>query len=152
MGDLTKNFTRWEFRCQCGCGYDLINAPLVKQIQRFRDLLEIYTGYGIPITISSGCRCEEHNKKVGGAKNSFHAMGLAADLAFSLRPMLDMGRIIQTANVSNIMNVGGIGVYPERNFIHLDVRPIHTATTWIKQDGEYAFNVDFRHELAKMPH
>lgn len=31
------------------------------------------------IKITSGFRCEELNKKVGGAKNSFHRFGYAAD-------------------------------------------------------------------------
>ena len=36
--------------------------------------------YGKPITISSGYRCQELNKIVGGSKNSQHVKGLAADI------------------------------------------------------------------------
>lgn len=36
--------------------------------------------YGKPITVSSGYRCEELNELVGGAKNSQHKKGLAADI------------------------------------------------------------------------
>lgn len=32
-----------------------------------------------PIHINSGYRCKELNKKVGGAENSYHMKGLAAD-------------------------------------------------------------------------
>lgn len=36
--------------------------------------------YGKPITVSSGYRCQELNKIVGGSKNSQHVKGLAADI------------------------------------------------------------------------
>ena len=36
--------------------------------------------FGKPINVSSGYRCEELNKLVGGAKNSQHKKGEAADL------------------------------------------------------------------------
>ena len=36
--------------------------------------------YGKPITVSSGYRCQELNKIIGGSKNSQHMKGLAADI------------------------------------------------------------------------
>ena len=36
--------------------------------------------WGVPIYINSGYRCPELNKKVGGAKNSYHLRGMAADI------------------------------------------------------------------------
>lgn len=36
--------------------------------------------WGSPIKVSSGYRCEELNKKVGGSKTSSHLKGYAADL------------------------------------------------------------------------
>lgn len=36
--------------------------------------------YGKPITVSSGYRCSELNELIGGAKNSQHKKGLAADI------------------------------------------------------------------------
>lgn len=36
--------------------------------------------YGKPITINSGYRCQELNRAVGGAKNSYHQYGRAADI------------------------------------------------------------------------
>lgn len=43
-------------------------------------LQDIRDGIGKPITISSGVRCLELNKKVGGTKDSRHMKGLAADI------------------------------------------------------------------------
>lgn len=45
---------------------------------------EIREKYGKPIIITSGYRCQELNKKVGGKSNSFHLKGLAADLKYSV--------------------------------------------------------------------
>ena len=39
--------------------------------------------YGKAMIISSGYRCEELNKAVGGAKTSLHMQGLAADIVCS---------------------------------------------------------------------
>lgn len=41
---------------------------------------EIRSAYGKPIIITSGYRCPELNKAVGGTKNSQHCKGEAADL------------------------------------------------------------------------
>ncbi len=66
MGDLTKNFSRYEFACKCGCGLDNISMTLVNRLQAIRDLT------GQPIRITSGVRCAEHNVKIGGAEDSEH--------------------------------------------------------------------------------
>lgn len=39
--------------------------------------------WGGPVTVSSGYRCPELNKKVGGAENSGHKYGFCADLQVS---------------------------------------------------------------------
>lgn len=74
MGDLTRNFSRKEFACKCGCGFDNISPKLVARLQEIRDYIEN------PIIISSGCRCEKHNKLQGGASASAHLKGFAADI------------------------------------------------------------------------
>ena len=40
----------------------------------------IREAWGEPIVVSSGYRCKELNALVGGAKNSHHLLGCAADL------------------------------------------------------------------------
>jgi uncharacterized protein YcbK (DUF882 family) len=39
--------------------------------------------WGTPLTPTSGMRCEEWNRKVGGAPSSMHLKGRAADFFFS---------------------------------------------------------------------
>ena len=74
MEQLSKNFKRSEFQCKCGCGFSEVSQTLVNLLQEIRDLLDR------PIVIHSGCRCELHNKKVGGVSNSAHVAGEAADI------------------------------------------------------------------------
>lgn len=72
-----KDFKLNEFRCKCGkycTGYpSLLDVDLIKNLQKIRD------EYGAT-TITSGLRCEKHNKAVGGASNSRHKQGKAADI------------------------------------------------------------------------
>ena len=74
MGDLSKNFSRSEFTCSCGCGFDTVDAELLDILQTARDDL------GAIFTITSACRCLERNEIVGGAANSQHPKGRAADI------------------------------------------------------------------------
>ena len=111
MGDITQNFSQWEFACKCKCGYDNIDERLVNRLQVIRDMA------GIPIKINSGCRCEKHNKKVGGAPNSYHLQGLAADWRFD----------VKTQSMLHIFAIrlkdwsGGFHYYENDGFIHTDI-------------------------------
>ena len=56
------------------CAYHLLHV-LVEQL-----LDPIREAWGEPIVVSSGYRCKELNALVGGAKNSHHMLGCAADI------------------------------------------------------------------------
>ena len=66
MGDLTTNFSSWEFECQCGCGADQVDEGFVHRLQLCRNQA------GFSFNVNSGCRCEEHNKNEGGKSESDH--------------------------------------------------------------------------------
>ena len=74
MGDLSRNFSRREFACTDGCGFDIVSPALVDLLQEIRDELKA------EVMIESGCRCEARNKEVGGVKDSGHLSGEAADI------------------------------------------------------------------------
>ena len=80
MGDLSKHFSKVEFVCQCiyvDCNCkdgEQISKDLIKNLENVREL------FGNPITITSGLRCEAHNKAVGGSPDSAHTKGLAVDI------------------------------------------------------------------------
>ncbi len=76
----------------------LPNAPTWKQADNLR-LLGLYLDrvreeYGHPILVNSGFRSAEVNAKVGGAKNSAHLDGLAADIAPSYRSQKEYGALL----------------------------------------------------------
>ena len=61
----------------------IINIPswdIIENLKYLGAVLDdLRQAYGKPITVTSGFRCEELNKAVGGVKNSEHRLGLAAD-------------------------------------------------------------------------
>ncbi len=82
MMNLTKNFTLEELTVT-NSGLD--NTPNCEEIGRLRVLCEkvlqpLRELYGKPIIVNSGFRSQAVNKAVGGAKNSQHAFGEAADI------------------------------------------------------------------------
>lgn len=64
MGNLTKDFSEWEFRCKCGCGICNVSNEFVQKLQTVRTLA------GISFTISSGCRCLEYNRSIDRSKDT----------------------------------------------------------------------------------
>ena len=62
-----------EVVCKCKCGHTLTTSF-------FNALNDLREGFGKPIIVLSGARCAEHNRSVGGAKQSAHLDGRAADL------------------------------------------------------------------------
>ena len=78
---------------------------------------QIERHFGRKVVVSSGYRNVYHNAKVGGADNSFHTKCMAADIFI---PGVPKGRLIAFAK--QLDRVGGLGCYPGRTFIHIDVR------------------------------
>ena len=75
----------------------------------------IMEGRPSDIKILSGYRTPSHNAKLdGAAKNSMHLHGKAADIyipGVDTKLLAAMGRII---------GVGGVGIYVNRHFVHVD--------------------------------
>lgn len=81
----------------------------------------IRSRYGKPIVVTSGYRSPEHNAAVGGVKNSYHTLGLAADI----RPLNEnRSDLPELQAICDEMNSrGGVGFYD--TFVHVDVRGEH---------------------------
>jgi uncharacterized protein YcbK (DUF882 family) len=114
MGDLSKNLSRKEFACKCGCGFDTADQETIRVIQ------DVCDNFECSVTITSGCRCPAHNRAVGSAiKNSQHLLGRAADCVF----MLD-GNPIEPTEIHYYLvseHEGyGFGLY--ETFNHIDTR------------------------------
>jgi uncharacterized protein YcbK (DUF882 family) len=115
MGDVSKNFSRREFACKCGCGFNAVDIGLLAGLQALRDLS------GSAITITSACRCESHNKKVGGASKSLHVKAKAADIVIHGLTPREMAALAERVDV---FQKGAIITYTKKGFIHVDVRGI----------------------------
>lgn len=107
----SRNFTRSEFSCNCGCSFNTVDAELLYILNAARSFFKS------PIRINSGCRCEQHNAKNNGAKNSYHLKGKAADIVvIGVSP----GKVYSYFT-SKYPNKYGFGNY--KSFTHVDVRP-----------------------------
>ncbi|MGC9344888.1 MAG: D-Ala-D-Ala carboxypeptidase family metallohydrolase, partial [Bacteroidales bacterium] len=63
-----------EFECKCGCGQNGVDINFLRKLNEARDLADI------PFIISSGYRCQKHNKEIGGVPDSAHTKGMAVDI------------------------------------------------------------------------
>lgn len=77
LWDGIKYFKREEFRCKCGRFCDGYPVEPVRELLELADDVREY--FGVPVTVSSGVRCEQHNANVGGVSNSRHKQGKAMD-------------------------------------------------------------------------
>jgi len=103
-------FKRHEFACKCGCGFEAVDAELVQILNMLR------AHFNAPVTINSACRCEKHNKDVGGKPKSKHVRGIAADVVVKgILPSIVYEFLDEMFPDSH-----GIGKY--NTFTHFDVR------------------------------
>lgn len=60
------------------------NTPTEEHVANLKELMvvldSIREGWGSPVHVNSGYRCEKLNAAVGGSKTSVHKIGFAADL------------------------------------------------------------------------
>jgi uncharacterized protein YcbK (DUF882 family) len=122
---LTNNFNLNEFNKH--------NFPLTETI--LRNIQELAKNLQVlrdevkkPIKITSGYRDPSFNKKIGGASQSRHITGQAADLKIEGYTPKQVAAIIEKLIASGKMKQGGLGIYS--TWIHYDCRG--TAARWTK--------------------
>ena len=135
---LSEHFSEDEFRCKCGCGTLNVHPQLIATLEQLRAL------YGVPIKVTSGCRCRKHNNKpvkdggAGGAPDSQHIADKtrpcrAADIkikvkikGYKAKDIADRIRDWQSWDNrlnKNLEAIKGVGLYKKYpNLIHVDVR------------------------------
>jgi uncharacterized protein YcbK (DUF882 family) len=118
MAKLTNNFTLQEFNSKCG--RDIPNNVLPNILQLAKNLQVLRDAIGKSISITSGYRSPQHNKKIGGAKDSQHVKGLAADIKVTGMTPKEVALVIEGLIEQGKMKQGGIGIYP--SWVHYDVR------------------------------
>ena len=111
---ITENFTKQEFTCNCGCDLSIISNNLVHRLQVIRDIIKV------PILIHSGCRCRKHNIAIGGAPASLHRTGYAADWSVAVEnPQKEHLHTMLCEMLDNWS--GGFHYYPKDDFFHTDI-------------------------------
>jgi uncharacterized protein YcbK (DUF882 family) len=118
MGDLTTNVSRHEIKCKCGkCSFDTIDYQILTYAQDVFDECSNLLGKKCIVTITSGCRCEAHNKSVGGKPTSKHTQGKAID--FMVRGF-DEAKLLVICGL--VLPVGKFYSYsPAKGVVHLQL-------------------------------
>ena len=112
-------FTKEEMACRC-CGKNEMSQGFMDRLNAARGLA------GIPFKINSAYRCITHNHKIGGAVNSAHTRGYAADIACTTSAMRHI--ILKALRA---VGFNRIGIY--KTFIHVDCDPDKVRdVTWVK--------------------
>jgi zinc D-Ala-D-Ala carboxypeptidase len=93
-----------------------VNALCLSPKLRFL-IWEFEGQFGRKVIMSSGYRDRQHNAAAGGADSSYHTKCMAADFYI---PGVDKQQLIAFA--MHRSSAGGLGCYPGRQFIHVDVR------------------------------
>ena len=112
MKRLSEHFISSEFECSC-CGNVEVDPVLIEGLETLRKLIRV------PIQVNSGYRCVSHNEAIGGAVNSQHLTGKAADVHI---PTMSPKEVAERAETIKVFRNGGIGIYTDWEFTHLDVR------------------------------
>ncbi len=111
MGDVSKHFSRSEFACNCGlCPQRAVDSELLTLLEGLREY------FLQEVTITSGWRCEAHNKAVGGLPASKHLEGIAADIIVNGTPPDKVHYYLDKTYPDEM----GLGKYSK--FTHIDVR------------------------------
>ena len=100
------------------CGFNHIDIRLVKILDMIRE------HFGKPLIITSGVRCVNYNRKVGGVSNSMHIKNKASDFyvqGVSVNQVLDYCKLLVSQGVlgytyTNNTNMG--------NAVHIGVKDI----------------------------
>lgn len=115
---LTKNFNSSEFTSKDGAPFPPYVFEKIKALAENLQVLRDH--FNLPIKINSGYRSPDHNKKIGGAVNSYHMKGMAADITIPGKTSAEIYAAITALIRAKKMKQGGLGYYP--NFVHYDIR------------------------------
>ena len=111
---LSTNFKVKEFACKDGSDAVLVAPRLVMVLQSIR------SHFGAAVTINSGYRTPQYNTKVGGVAHSQHCYGTAADITVRGQKPAAVA-----AYARQLMpDWGGVGVYSQKGFTHIDTREV----------------------------
>jgi peptidoglycan hydrolase-like protein with peptidoglycan-binding domain len=118
-GQLTSSFAASEFACHDGSKTPEKVLANLKVLAQQLEVLKEAAG-GASITINSGYRSPRYNTSVGGAENSQHLYGRAADIVVAGMTPKQVTALIEKLIKEGKMMEGGLGRYS--TFVHYDTR------------------------------
>jgi len=97
-----------------------ISLKLLELIDHIQDhfharIIQVISGYRSP---EYNANLHRRSKRV--AQHSLHMSGLAMDIRLAGVPTAKLGRYARS------LRAGGVGVYPNSSFVHVDVGPVRT--------------------------
>ena len=121
---LSPHFNAREFRCQCGQPHEtLIASELVDKLEA------LYTALNCSkIIVTSGYRCPEHDKAVGGTSSGQHTKGTAADVCCYGQDGQPISSKTVCCKAQNLGFGGIANITSSYQYTHLDVR---TGYRWL---------------------
>lgn len=114
---LSEDFKVREMACNDGSDAILIDTNLIAILQKVRNWA------GNIVFITSGYRNAAYNAKVGGASNSYHVKGKAADIVVTGKTSTQVAAFLESIGVKGVMD------YQTQKFTHVDTR---TTKYWAK--------------------
>lgn len=119
MAKISKYFSAEEFRCP-ETHILFVDPELLLMLDALREAI------GHALYVTSGCRSEEYNAKIGGAERSRHITKRTQPCTAVDIKCRSSAMRYQLIQLAMELGFGGIGVY--KHHVHLDNR--ETPTMW----------------------
>ena len=117
MTKLTDNFNLSEFECKCGCTMPKFVKNNIMELAENLQVLRDEVG---KLDLTNAYRCKAHNADVGGATNSQHLTGKAADVKSETKSPSEIAETVNDLMKNERFKMGGVGKY--NTFTHVDIR------------------------------
>lgn len=120
---LSPHFNISEFRCKCGKEHETLNSQeLVEKLEKLFTALKCSK-----IIVTSGYRCEQHDKNVGGSGSGQHTLGKAADICCFGQDGQPISSKVVCCKAQDIGFTGIANITAAYQYTHVDVR---TGKKW----------------------
>lgn len=120
---LTKNFSRNEFECKCGCEMPDFVLSNIKELAKNLQVIRDEVGR---LDLTNAYRCRSHNRDIGSNYTSQHILGKAADIKSKKLSVKELSESIEDLIKAEKIEQGGLGMY--NTFTHYDIRK--TKARW----------------------
>ena len=115
---ISPHFNVQEFRCKCGQSHGiLISEELIEKLEKLYAALNCSK-----IIVTSGYRCERHDKNVGGSGNGQYTLGNAADICCYSQDGQPISSKVVCCTAQDIGFTGIANITAAYIYTHVDVR------------------------------